>query len=34
MLLCPVEKELTLNGKKIAQVLAPYSFPVIKIKMD
>ena len=34
MLLVPVENELILKGKTVDQVLAPYSFTVIKIKQE
>ena len=32
--LCPVEQEITINGKILNQVLAPYSFSVIRIKQQ
>jgi len=34
MLLTPVENELVLKGKTVNQVLAGYSFTVIKIKQE
>jgi alpha-N-arabinofuranosidase len=32
-LISPVEQEITINGKKVNQVLDPYSFSVIRIKV-
>ena len=32
-LLSPVESEIVLKGKTVNQVLAPYSFAVIRIKV-